>query len=183
MKHLPILRGLSGLLAVKNAPARLLIALLSLASTSAIAAGAAGSAAPIPSPLSILELMRASIEIPADGLWAAEGAEKLSDEDWLLADQDAVQLIGAVSLLSRGGAGKNDRKWMENADWQAWVRDTEKTAIALRAAAKAHDATKLAASGDHLQEICAACHAKYRPAEPSDGIARYPFYPKRELAK
>ena len=33
--------------------------------------------------------MRASIEVPADGLWAAEGAEKLTDEDWLLVDQDA----------------------------------------------------------------------------------------------
>ncbi len=59
----------------------------------------------------------------------------------------------------------------------------QKTAIALRATATSKDAAKLAAAGDHLQGICAGCHAKYRPAEPSDGLARYPFYPKRELAK
>jgi Cytochrome C' len=134
-------------------------------------------------PLSPLEVMRASIEIPADGLWAAEGADKLTDEDWLLVDQDSVQLIAATSLVARGGTGKNDAKWVANADWQAWTRDMQKTAIELRGTVKSQDAAKLAAAADHLQEVCSACHAKYRPTEPSDGVARYPFYPKRELAK
>jgi Cytochrome C' len=141
------------------------------------------AAQPLVSPLSILEVMRASIEIPADGLWAAQSADKMSEEDWLLADQDAVQLIGATTLVSRGGTGKHDHEWVAKADWQAWVRDMLKTAMALRAAAKAQDAAKLGTAGDHLQEICSACHAKYRPAQPSDGVLRYPFYPKRELAK
>jgi hypothetical protein len=164
-----------------------LLPLMALSSTVAVAAAASGGKPPKTTPgapsLSLLDVMRASIEVPADGLWAAQGAEKLTDEDWLLVDQDAIQLIGASSLIARPGAGKNDQKWAANADWQAWVRDMQKTAIALRATAKSKDATQLAAAGDHLQEICAACHAKYRPAEPSDGVARYPFYPKRELAK
>ena len=163
-----------------------LLPLLAISSTAALAAGTATGKPPVTtgaSPLSLLDVMRASIEVPADGLWAAEGAEKLTDDDWLLVDQDAVQLLAATSLVARPGAGKNDSKWVANADWQAWVRDMQKTALALRATAKSKDAAKLAAAGDHLQEICAACHAKYRPAEPSDGVARYPFYPKRELAK
>jgi hypothetical protein len=41
----------------------------------------------------------------------------------------------------------------------------------------------MAAAADHLQEICEACHTKFRPQAPSDGVSRYPFYPKRELAK
>jgi len=134
-------------------------------------------------PLSILEVMRAAIEIPADGLWAAQGADKLTDDDWLLVEQDAIQLTGASSLVARGGTGKNDMKWVSNADWQAWTRDMQKTAVDLRATAKSKDAARLAAAADHLQEVCSGCHAKYRPAEPSDGVARYPFYPKRELAK
>jgi hypothetical protein len=167
---------------------RALTALLPLLAISAVtlAAGTPSAKPPVTRgapPLSLLEVMRASIEVPADGLWAAEGAEKLTDEDWLLVDQDAVQLIGATSLVARAGAGKNDSKWVANADWQAWVSDMQKTALALRATAKSKDAAKLAAAGDHLQKICAGCHAKYRPAEPSDGVARYPFYPKRELAK
>ncbi|HEY2678141.1 MAG TPA: cytochrome c [Steroidobacteraceae bacterium] len=161
----------------------LLLALL--LGSSALAAGPSNpaTAGPLLSPLSILEIMRAAIEIPADGLWAAQGNDKWSEDDWLLADQDAVQLIGATTLVSRGGTGKHDHEWTAKTDWQAWMRDMLKTAVTLRAAAKAQDAAKLSASADHLQEICSACHAKYRPAEPSDGVARYPFYPKRELAK
>jgi hypothetical protein len=45
------------------------------------------------------------------------------------------------------------------------------------------DQKKMAAAADHLQEICEACHTKYRPQSPSDGVSRYPFYPKREPAK
>jgi hypothetical protein len=163
-----------------------LLPILAIASGAALAAEP--SRAPLPpsqggAQLNILELMRAAIEIPADGLWAAEGAEKLTDEDWLLVDQDSIQLIAATSLVAKAGSGKNDSKWVASADWQAWVRDMQKTAVALRATAKTKDAAKLAAAADHLQEVCSACHAKYRSAEPSDGVARYPFYPKRELAK
>jgi hypothetical protein len=141
------------------------------------------AARPLPLPISMLDVMRASIEIPANGIWAAEAADTLSEEDWQLADQDAVNLIAATTLLAGGGTGKNDAKWTANADWQSWVRDMEKTALQIRSAAKATDQKKLAAAGDHLQEICETCHSKYRPQAPSDGVSRYPFYPKRELAR
>jgi hypothetical protein len=155
----------------------------------ALLAGAAGTAqpaaktAPLSVPVSILDLMRASLEIPADGIWAAQGAEKLDDDDWLLADQDSVSLAGSATLISKPGTGKNDRKWVANGDWQSWVRDVQTTALAIRAAAKAKDTAKFSAAADHLSEVCQSCHTKYRPQAPSDGIARYPFYPKRELAK
>ena len=142
----------------------------------------AAKAAPLV-PVSILDLMRASVEIPADGIWAAQGAEKLDDDDWLLVDEDSVSLAGAATLISKPGTGKNDRKWVANADWQSWVRDVQTTALAIRAAAKAKDSAKLTAAADHLSEVCQSCHTKYRPEAPSDGVARYPFYPKRELAK
>lgn len=134
-------------------------------------------------PLSIADLMRASIEIPADGIWAAEGSEKLSDEEWQLADQDSVNLLVATQLMSKAGTGKQDAKWVSAADWQTWSRDMQKTALQIRSAAKEKDQKKLAAAGDRLQELCEACHTKYRPQTPTDGISRYPFYPKRELSK
>jgi hypothetical protein len=142
----------------------------------------AAKAAPLV-PVSILDLMRASVEIPADGIWAAQGAEKLDDDDWLLVDEDSVSLAGAATLISNPGTGKKDRKWVANADWQSWVRDVQTTALAIRAAAKAKDSAKFTAAADHLSEVCQSCHTKYRPEAPSDGVARYPFYPKRELAK
>jgi hypothetical protein len=134
-------------------------------------------------PISIADLMRASIEIPADGIWAAEGAEQLSEEEWQLADQDSVNLITGTMPVTRAGSGKNDAKWVAAADWQVWAKDLQKTAFQVRDAVKAKDQKKLAAAGDHLQEICEGCHTKYRPQSPTDGISRYPFYPKRELQK
>jgi len=153
------------------------------ASAAAKSAASGGAARPLTQPLSLVDLMRASIEIPADGLWAAAGADKLSEEDWQLADQDAVNLIAATTLVAGAGTGKNDRKWVAHADWQSWVREMQKTALTIRAAVKAQDQKKLAAVADSLQQICEGCHTKYRPQTPSDGISRYPFYPKRELAK
>jgi hypothetical protein len=134
-------------------------------------------------PISLADVMRAAVEIPADGIWAAESADKLTEEDWQLADQDAVNLVAASALIGRAGTGKNDAKWVANADWQNWVRDLEKTSLQIRSAVKAMDQKKMAAAADHLQEICESCHTKYRPQAPSDGVSRYPFYPKRELAK
>jgi hypothetical protein len=160
-----------------------LITFATLLSQPAWSAKPAGESRPLAVPVSILDLMRASVEIPADGIWAAQGAEKLGDDDWLLADEDSVSLAGAATLISTPGAGKNDRKWVANADWQSWVRDVQATALAIRAAAKAKDLSKFSAAADHLSEICQNCHTKYRPEAPSDGVARYPFYPKRELAK
>jgi hypothetical protein len=134
-------------------------------------------------PISVADLMRASIEVPADGIWAAEGSEKLSDEEWQLADQDSVNLVAATQLMSKAGTGKQDAKWVSAADWQTWSREMQKTALQIRGAAKEMDQKKLAAAGDRLQELCEACHTKYRPQTPTDGISRYPFYPKRELPK
>ena len=148
-----------------------------------IAAKPPGNSAPLAVPVSILDLMRASVEIPADGIWATQGAEKPSDDDWLLADEDSVSLAGAATLISKPGTGTNDRKWVANADWQSWARDMQTTAMKIRAAATAKDLAKFSAAADHLSEICQSCHTKYRPQAPSDGVARYPFYPKRELAQ
>src|SRR5260370_25308472 len=48
-----------------------------------------------------------------------------------------------------------------------------------RAAVKAKDQKKLTDAADHLVDVCQSCHDKYRPEKPSDGIARFPFYPAR----
>jgi hypothetical protein len=156
---------------------------IAFAGSTAPPAGAGAASRPLSLPLSLVDVMRASIEIPADGLWAAAEADKLSEEDWQLADQDAVNLIAATTLIASAGTGKTDRKWVANADWQSWVREMEKTALVIRAAVKSQDQKKLAAAADHLLQTCESCHAKYRSQTASDGVSRYPFYPKRDLAK
>jgi hypothetical protein len=134
-------------------------------------------------PLTTLQLMRANVEIPADGIWAAQSAEKLTDQDWLLADQDAVNIVAASSFIAAGGAGPKDRAWAANADYQAWAKDVQDTGLKILAAVKAKDQMKMADAADHLSEVCQSCHDKYRPEISSDGVQRFPFYPARVIKK
>jgi hypothetical protein len=147
------------------------------------AAPSAAGPAPLPVPTSLLDVMRAAVEIPADGIWEAQSAEKMTDDAWLLVDQDSVALASAATLISLGGTGKKDHQWVAHRDWQEWARDVQKTALTIRAAGKAKDTERLGNAADHLAEVCQNCHTKYRPDVPSDGVARFPFYPKRVAVK
>jgi hypothetical protein len=49
------------------------------------AAETEGHTSPPASPVSLLDLMRAAVEVPADGIWAVQAADKVTDDDWLLA--------------------------------------------------------------------------------------------------
>lgn len=80
--------------------------------------------------------------------------------------------------------GKNDRQGGgANSDWQSWARDIQKTVPQIRAAAKVKAQDKFTAAADQLSEACQNCSVKDRAEAPSDGLAGYPFYPKRGLAK
>ncbi len=162
-------------------------AMLTSSCTQQTAKPAAEPASPAPQalhlPLPLVDVMRASVEIPADGIWALESASKPSDADWLLVDQESADLAAAATLILIPGTGKDDQKGLANVDWQGWAADVQKTALQIRDAVKAKDQMALSAAADHLADTCQSCHDKYRPATPSDGVARYPFYPKRVLAK
>jgi hypothetical protein len=134
-------------------------------------------------PLSLLAVMRANLEIPADGIWAIQGMDSLSEPEWQLAEQDATNLVLAASLISKPGTGKNDQTWTANADWQSWSAETLKTALQIHDAVKTKNLTAMSDAANHLTEVCQSCHDKYRPESPSDGVARYPFYPVRKLPK
>lgn len=133
--------------------------------------------------VSLLDVMRASIETASAGIGSAQFAERLSDAEWLLVEQDAVNLAAGAALVAVPGVGPKDASWVANPDWQVWSLELQTTAIEVREAARAKSLERLAAGGDRLQQVCVACHDKYRPAIPSDGIVRYPFYPGRELPK
>ncbi len=132
-------------------------------------------------PLTLLQIMRANVEIPADGVWGVTSEEKLSDAQWLLAEQDATNVIASASFIASAGAGPKDKAWQANANYQAWAKDVQDTGIKLLAATKAKDLKALGEAGDHLADVCQSCHDKYRPENPSDGIARFPFYPPRAI--
>ena len=132
-------------------------------------------------PVTLLQIMRANVEIAADGIWGVTSNEKLSDPEWLLAQQDATNVVISASLIAGAGNGPKDKTWQANADYQSWAKDVQDTGLKLMAAAKAKDLKALGDQGDHLAEVCQSCHDKYRPEIPSDGVARFPFYPARAL--
>jgi hypothetical protein len=148
-----------------------------------VGAAAAPAPRPLALPLTLLEIMRANVEIPAEGIWAVETEDKLSDQQWSLAEQDAINIIASATFISTGGTGKKDREWVSNADWQTWTKDVQQTGVQIRDAVKAKDLKKVAEAGDHLVDVCQSCHDKYRPEIPSDGIMRFPFYPARVMKK
>jgi cytochrome c556 len=125
--------------------------------------------------------MRANVETAADGVWAAQSAEKLSAADWLLAEQDATNVIASASFIANAGIGPKDKAMQANADYQAWAKDVQDTGIKILAAVKAKDQMAMGAAADHLSDTCQACHDKYRPQVPSDGVVRFPFYPARVI--
>jgi len=148
-----------------------------------VGAAAAPAPRPLALPLTLLEIMRANVEIPAEGIWGIENEDKLSNDQWALAEQDVINIIAAATFISTGGTGKKDREWVSNADWQTWTKDVQATGLQIRADVKAKDLKKLAEAADHLVDVCQSCHDKYRPEIPSDGIMRFPFYPSRVLKK
>src|ERR1700689_5797734 len=95
-----------------NTFARIGLSLLCALGGASIAAADKTAPVPVASArlaVSLLDVMRASVQIPADGIWGAAGGDKLSDDQWLLADQDSINLLAAASLIATPGTGKNDR--------------------------------------------------------------------------
>ena len=79
-------------------------ALAALGAVAAVGFATAAATPPPPQPLalsvSFLDLMRATFDPTAAGIWGAQGAEALAEEDWLLVEKDAVELVGATTLLT-----------------------------------------------------------------------------------
>jgi hypothetical protein len=145
----------------------------------ATAASVPPPAGPLALPVTFLELMRATIEPSTGGIWGAQAAEALADEDWLLVEKDAIDLVASATLLIVPGAGPKDAEMAAAPDWRAWSLDLQQAAMQIRAAATAKDVDKLNAAADRMSDLCLACHAKYYTEGPSDGVSRYPFYPAR----
>lgn len=139
------------------------------------------SATALPLPVSINAVMVALVDFAADGIWRPGASETpLTDKQWLLAEQDAINLIASASVITMPGTGANDAQWVTEPDWQRWATDMQVTAEQAKAAVDSKDQPRLKLVGDRLVEICQTCHQKYKPGLPSMGITRFPIYPKRD---
>jgi hypothetical protein len=125
--------------------------------------------------------MVALVDFSADGIWRPAASDlSLSDDQWLLAEQDAYNLIAATTLMTIPGTGSNDAAWVKDPDWRRWTSEMQVVAMEAKAAVEAKDQERLRLVGDRLVELCQACHQKFKPGLPSMGITRFPIYPKRD---
>jgi hypothetical protein len=126
-------------------------------------------------------VMVALVDFAADGVWRPAASDMgLSDEQWLLAEQDAINLIASATLITTPGTGANDAQWVKDPDWRRWATEMRTVALEAKAAVDSKDQERLGLVGDRLVELCQACHQKFKPGLPSMGITRFPIYPKRD---
>jgi hypothetical protein len=138
-------------------------------------------AGPLPMPVPINAVMVALVDFAADGIWRPAASDlTLSDEQWLLAEQDAINLITSTTLITTAGTGTNDAAWVKDPDWRRWAKEMQVVALEAKAAVDAKDQERLRLVGDRLVELCQACHQKFKPGLPVMGITRFPIYPKRD---
>lgn len=126
-------------------------------------------------------VMVAQLDFAADGIWRPAASETpLTDAQWLLAEQDAVNLISAATLITTAGTGDKDALWVKDPEWRRWSREMQTVALEAKSAVDSRDKERLALVGDRLVELCQACHQKFKPGLPTMGITRFPIYPKRD---
>jgi hypothetical protein len=136
---------------------------------------------PLALPIPINAVMVALVDFAADGIWRPAVSDlPLSDEQWLLAEQDAYNLIASTTLITTAGTGTNDETWVKDPDWRRWASEMQVVAQEAKAAVDARDQERLRLVGDRLVELCQACHQKFKPGLPMMGITRFPIYPKRD---
>lgn len=147
----------------------------------AAAAVAPDDLSPLPLPVPINAVMVAQLDFAADGIWRpAASVAPLTDAQWLLAEQDAVNLISAATLITTPGTGGNDALWVQDPEWRRWASEMQTVALEAKGAIDNRDKERLALVGDRLVELCQACHQKFKPGLPTMGITRFPIYPKRD---
>lgn len=141
----------------------------------------ADDSGPLPLPIPINAVMVAQVDFAADGIWRPAASEQpLTETQWLLAEQDAVNLISAVTLMTTAGTGDNDAAWVKDPEWRRWSREMQTVALEAKSAVAERDKERLALVGDRLVELCQACHQRFKPGLPVMGITRFPIYPKRD---
>ena len=132
------------------------------------------SAAPTaPKPvLSINEMMVMIVDAPGELLWDVEkeGHAPKTDEDWFQLQDHAVSLAAAATLIQLGGTGSGDNDWASYPEWKTNAQALVTAALGARQAAKDHDLATLTKMNGQIVDACQACHDKFKPDLPSQGI-------------
>ena len=130
----------------------------------------------VPVSTSINALMVALVDHSAHEIWEAGAAETLSPRDWQTAEQHALQLVASGTLISLGGTGVADERWVKAPAWQEWSRRMTDGALAALTAAQEADQDALNAAGRMIVDACDGCHQVFKPDLPTEGLSHVPHY-------
>ena len=136
----------------------------------------------VPLPISINSVMVSLVDQAAHEIWDGGNQDRdLTDREWLLIEQHALQLAAAGSAVSLGGTGPADRGWALSPAWQDWSRKLGTVALEAKQAVDAKSKVALRDAGDKLVDTCESCHKIFKPDVPSEGIMHQPHYPSVAL--
>lgn len=120
--------------------------------------------APLPLRVPISAIMTGTISISSYRIFqGATVVERLSDDDWLRIGADAVELVGAATLITVPGTGSQDAAWVSNPAWTEQSAAMQSAAMAVGGAAAKRDREALGQSTARLAQSCQSCHMIFSP--------------------
>jgi len=132
----------------------------------------------VPLPISINSVMVSLVDQAAHEIWDGGNQDRdLTDDEWLLIEQHALQLAAAGSVISLGGTGSADHGWALSPAWQDWSRKLSAGALEAKQAVDARSKVALRDAGDRLVDTCESCHKIFKPDIPTEGIMHQRHYP------
>ncbi len=146
----------------------------------AAGSGVAQQAVPtgmVPLHTSLNAVMVYLVDPVAHEIWEYSDKQGMTEMDWLRAEQHAVNLIAASTLISIKGTGAGDGIWVADPLWRAWVVNMQSSAHLALLAAQKKDQQALAKAGEVILDACESCHQKFKPALPTEGIKHLPRVP------
>lgn len=148
---------------------------LSFVSSSGVAQQAATG--PVPLQTSINAMMVYLVDPAAHEIWDYGYKQGMNDAHWLRVEQHAINLLASTTLLSIKGTGPMDGQWVADPLWRSWVVDMQNSANLAVLAAQKKDQQALAKAGDVILDTCEACHKRFKPTLPTEGIKHLPRVP------
>lgn len=130
----------------------------------------------VPLQTSVNALMVDLVDHAAHEIWDAGYANNLTEHDWQVVEQHAIQLVASGTLVSLGGTGPADRGWALAPAWQEWAGKLADSGLAAQAAVANADQEALLRAGDNLVATCEGCHSVFKPDTPTEGLEHVPHY-------
>jgi cytochrome c556 len=124
-------------------------------------------------PISINAAMVGTVSHSADYIFAlSNGDMPKNDHDWDLVRSAAYETMLGGKVIQLPGTGSNDANWVKDPEWKGYA--DQLTVLGGEAEKlveeRSTDKDKWNTLGGQLVDDCLACHMKFKPEIPSQGI-------------